>query len=415
MAITDCGGTRATLLMCVFAFIISVCKAHAAAPAVYVLGDSLVDVGNNNYLPLSIAKANFPHNGVDFPNHKPTGRFSNGENAADFLGIWHLFCHFLLISFRMEGKHNSFVHDPHHLERNNFFHIIMYTVLLPCLAAKKIGLPTSPAYLSLIGATPPITGVSFASGGAGILNETGGFLFKQAISLAQQVDYFTVVHDKLVHQLGPSGAQAHLSKSLLLIVFGSNDWFAYFRVGSIVAKQYTPQQYVDRMVSTFKVLLKTLYGLGARKLVVTGVGAIGCCPIQRKENRTGECKVEINYWSAKYNDGLKMMLQGLKSESPGMNYAYFDTYGAMVNLFQNHETYGIIWYTEIKEACCGVGNLNADAPCTPLAIYCPNRKNHIFWDLYHPTESVASLFSDLIYSGSQQFMVPINVEQLLAV
>ncbi|KAM0063525.1 putative triacylglycerol lipase [Helianthus debilis subsp. tardiflorus] len=363
MAVTNCGGTTATLLMCVSAFIISVCKAHAAAPAVYVLGDSLVDVGNNNYLPLSIAKANFPHNGVDFPNRKPTGRFSNGENAADFL-------------------------------------------------AKKIGLPTSPAYLSLVGATPPITGVSFASGGAGILNETGGFLFKQAISLAQQVDYFTVVHDKLVHQLGLSGAQAHLSKSIFLIVFGNNDWFAYFRVGSIVAKQYTPQQYVDRMVSTFKVLLKTLYGLGARKLVVTGVGAIGCCPIQRKENRTGECKVEINYWSAKYNDGLKMMLQGLKSESPGMNYAYFDTYGAMVNLFQNHETYG---YTEIKEACCGVGNLNADAPCTPLAIYCPNRKNHVFWDLYHPTESVASLFSDLIYSGSQQFMVPINVEQLLAV
>lgn len=55
-------------------------------PAVFVLGDSLVDVGNNNHLPLSIAKADFPHNGVDFPTKKPTGRFSNGKNAADFLG-----------------------------------------------------------------------------------------------------------------------------------------------------------------------------------------------------------------------------------------------------------------------------------------------------------------------------------------
>lgn len=55
-------------------------------PAVFVLGDSLVDVGNNNHLPLSITKADFPHNGVDFPTKKPTGRFSNGKNAADFLG-----------------------------------------------------------------------------------------------------------------------------------------------------------------------------------------------------------------------------------------------------------------------------------------------------------------------------------------
>ncbi|ONI13340.1 LOW QUALITY PROTEIN: hypothetical protein PRUPE_4G216400 [Prunus persica] len=42
--------------------------------------NSLVDVGNNNYL-----KANFPHNGVDLPNKKATGRFGNGKNAADFL------------------------------------------------------------------------------------------------------------------------------------------------------------------------------------------------------------------------------------------------------------------------------------------------------------------------------------------
>ncbi|KAL2926273.1 hypothetical protein RDABS01_007561 [Bienertia sinuspersici] len=44
-----------------------------------------MDVGNNNYLTLTIAKANFPHYGIDFPTHEPTGRFSNGKNAADFL------------------------------------------------------------------------------------------------------------------------------------------------------------------------------------------------------------------------------------------------------------------------------------------------------------------------------------------
>ena len=59
-------------------------------PAIYVFGDSLVDVGNNNYLTLSLAKANYPPNGVDFPGRKATGRFCNGKNAADFLGKYKL-------------------------------------------------------------------------------------------------------------------------------------------------------------------------------------------------------------------------------------------------------------------------------------------------------------------------------------
>ena len=69
------------------------CAAAAAAgsgskvPAIYVFGDSTADVGNNNYLPGSaVPRANFPHNGVDFPTSRPTGRFSNGYNGIDFLG-----------------------------------------------------------------------------------------------------------------------------------------------------------------------------------------------------------------------------------------------------------------------------------------------------------------------------------------
>ncbi|CAI9295266.1 unnamed protein product [Lactuca saligna] len=362
---TSVNGEVTAFLVCFLVFIglrISVCKAQAAAPAVYMFGDSLVDVGNNNHLPLSIAKADFPHNGIDFVDGKPTGRFSNGMNAADFL-------------------------------------------------AKKMGLPTSPPYLSLIGdATLPITGVSFASGGCGVLNSTGE-KFKQSISFAQQVEYFSLVNDHLVRRLGPSGAQVHLSKSLFAIVIGSNDLFAYFKTSSTVSIKYTPQQYLDLMVSTFKGLLKMLYELGARKVLVTGVGAIGCSPIQRKQNKTGGCNVGLNYWSVKYNDGLKTMLQEMKSEL-GMNYAYFDIYNVMVNLFQEPETYG---FTEIKKACCGFGNLNADVPCIPLSSYCLNRRSHVFWDLYHPTEAVSSMFTDILYSGSQQYMIPMNVEQLLGV
>lgn len=59
----------------------------ASVPAVYVLGDSLADVGNNNYL-VTLLKADFPHNGIDYPGGKATGRFSNGKNFPDFLGAY---------------------------------------------------------------------------------------------------------------------------------------------------------------------------------------------------------------------------------------------------------------------------------------------------------------------------------------
>ncbi|KAL8226433.1 hypothetical protein R6Q57_016265 [Mikania cordata] len=223
----------------------------------YVFGDSLVYVGNN-YMPASFAKANNPHNGIDFPTGKATGRFSNGKNAADFL-------------------------------------------------AEKVGLPSPSPYLSLVSNSNElsdisdidmVTGVSFASGGAGILNGTDE-IFGQSIPLTKQVGYHSIVHDKLVQHMGSDKAQAHLSKSLFIVVIGSNDLLDYFNKNSRASKDYTPEEYVDLMVSTLKGLYQRLYelGAGARKFVVSGVSMIGCCPAQRRQNATSECNVEANYWS----------------------------------------------------------------------------------------------------------------------
>lgn len=70
-------------------FLLAAASSGAAAPAwavraVYVFGDSLANVGNN-HLP-TLLRADFPHNGVDYPGNKATGRFSNGKNFPDFLG-----------------------------------------------------------------------------------------------------------------------------------------------------------------------------------------------------------------------------------------------------------------------------------------------------------------------------------------
>lgn len=59
---------------------------NATLPTIFILGDSTADVGTNSFIKGSQAIANFPHNGVDYPNGIPTGRFSNGFNSADHIG-----------------------------------------------------------------------------------------------------------------------------------------------------------------------------------------------------------------------------------------------------------------------------------------------------------------------------------------
>lgn len=50
-----------------------------------VFGDSSVDPGNNNHLSTT-NKANYLPYGMDLSNSQPTGRFSNGKLATDFVG-----------------------------------------------------------------------------------------------------------------------------------------------------------------------------------------------------------------------------------------------------------------------------------------------------------------------------------------
>jgi phospholipase/lecithinase/hemolysin len=262
-------------------------------PAIYVFGDSLVDVGNNNYLSLSLVKATLPHYGIDFPTKKPTGRFSNGKNAAD-------------------------------------------------LIAEKLGLATSPPYLSLISKfnnkknVSFLGGVNFASGGAGIFNRND----RQAIPLTKQVDYYTQVHDQLTQQVGASTLQNHLSKSIFGVVIGSNDIFGYYNSMDL-QKKNTPQQYADSMVSSLKIQLQRLYNNGARKFEIIGVSTIGCVPALRLKNKT-ECFSEANLLSIKYNEGLQSMLKELKLENKYLSYSYFDTYGALQDLIQNPILYGMM-------------------------------------------------------------------------
>ncbi|KAK2427019.1 GDSL esterase/lipase EXL3 [Trifolium repens] len=58
---------------------------NETVPALFVFGDSVVDSGNNNYIN-TIIKCDFPPYGEDFcGGNQPTGRFTNGLVPSDII------------------------------------------------------------------------------------------------------------------------------------------------------------------------------------------------------------------------------------------------------------------------------------------------------------------------------------------
>ena len=51
----------------------------------FIFGDSLVDVGTNSYIPVTLAHAIESPYGIDYPGGKATGRFGNGKIYPDFV------------------------------------------------------------------------------------------------------------------------------------------------------------------------------------------------------------------------------------------------------------------------------------------------------------------------------------------
>ncbi|CAH8389179.1 unnamed protein product [Eruca vesicaria subsp. sativa] len=342
----------------------------ASIPGVYVFGDSLVDAGNNNYLPFSSRKAIYPPNGIDFPKHIPTGRFCNGKNAADVI-------------------------------------------------AEKFGLPLPPPYLSLLlrknaREAAAVTGVSFASAGAGIFNsddQTTG----QAIPLSQQLDHWISIHKQLTRKLGSSEAQIHISKSLFVIVIGSNDVLDYNRKLELRQKS-NPQQYMQSIADKFKEHLKKVHETGKPRLLIFGVAQLGCTPEKREKNTTiYECNEEVNMFASLYNEALIKMLQQLKEElQSSMTYSYFDIFNSTQDISSNPARYGL---ADATSACCGRGKLNAESPCLPLPMVrvCSDRTKYLFWDYYgHPTEAGSRVIFDLVSADDSQYMFPLSLSQLVA-
>eukprot|EP01018_Ginkgo_biloba_P013485 Gb_11987 [translate_table: standard] len=340
----------------------SVGMVKAAPAALLVFGDSLVDSGNNDYIP-SIARADSRPYGIDFPGQRPTGRFSNGKIIPDFTS-------------EMMGL------QP----------ILPY--LDPTLEGDRL-----------------LEGANFASAGVGVLNDTG-VQFIAIIRIPEQFENFRRYQDRVAAIIGRPATNQLISQAMVYITVGGNDFVNnYFISGSLRSRTLSISAFIQLVATEYKKQLASLYELGARKIVITAVGPLGCVPSElATRSRNGECDQTLQETAAQYNAVLRSQIDALNREYPDATFVFANSFSMNMNFITNPRAFG---FETSKVACCGQGPYNRVGICTVASNLCSDRTKNVFWDPFHPTEKGNRIIATRFMDGSSSDISPVNMRTLM--
>ncbi|KAB2049068.1 hypothetical protein ERO13_A13G136600v2 [Gossypium hirsutum] len=321
-------------------------KVRATVPAIIVFGDSTVDPGNNNQVS-TVLKSNFEPYGRDYYGGQPTGRFSNGRIATDF------------ISEALRIK------------------------------------PAIPAYLDpKYDIEDFATGVSFASAGTGYDNATSDVL--SVIPFWKELEYYKEYQNKLRKHLGKDEANQRFSESLHLISIGTNDFLENYYILPTRSSEYSVDEYQSFLIGIASNFIRELYKLGARKVVIGGLPPMGCLPLERTTNMFfgSDCINEYNDVAKDFNKKLQGAVTELKQELGGIHLVMSSPYDKLMEMIRNPSHFG---FEDAETACCGTGFFEMSYLCDNMNPFtCSDANKYVFWDAFHPTEKTNAILADYV-------------------
>ncbi|KAI5384834.1 hypothetical protein KIW84_071714 [Lathyrus oleraceus] len=243
-------------------------------------------------------------------------------------------------------------------------------------------------------------GVNYASGAAGIRNETGTHM-GQDISMGLQLEHHRDIVSQIAKKLGSEKVQQHLNKCLYYVNIGSNDYLNnYFLPQHYPTNgKYNADQYAVALIQEHLTYLKALYELGARKFSLFGLSLIGCIPHGKNDSL---CVEEHNRAALLFNNKLKSVVDRFNKEFPDAKFIFINT--------------AIITENSLKQdmkilTCCKVGS---NGQCIPNEEPCQNRNLHPFFDEFHPSEVVNKVLANMAYNAPvPAFAHPMDISHLV--
>ncbi|GLJ11565.1 hypothetical protein SUGI_0171290 [Cryptomeria japonica] len=316
-------------------------------PALFTFGDSIVDPGNNNFIP-TLVKANFPPHGRDFIDQEPTGRFCNGKLSTDFIAA----------GLGLKDRLPPFL-DP------------------------------------LLDLQDLLTGVSFASAGTGYDNLTAEAI--SVIPLWKQMEYFKEYKSTLTEMVGEVNSSFLIGEAIFLISAGTNDFLGNYNQFPLRRQQFNIEEYEDFLVEICSNFIEKLYKAGGRKFGVYGIPPPGCLPLSKtlygQPNAEG-CIQELNKHAVSYNTKLKSMVRGLKLSLPQIKVTYIDIYNSFHDIVQNPVKYG---FEISSRGCCGTGLTEVGPTCNSKNTNtCLIASKYVFWDAVHSTEKTYEITAKMV-------------------
>ncbi|KAL0543684.1 hypothetical protein IC582_018786 [Cucumis melo] len=296
----------------------------------FVFGDSYVDTGNI-HVNASSAR-NFPY-GITFPG-VPSGRFSDGRVLTDFL-------------------------------------------------AKYVGLKKSPIPFTVwqrFGRKGAKYGMNFGFGGTGVFDTSFPFP-----NMTTQINFF---QNLIVNSIFSS---YDIHSSIALVSPSGNDYSFYFaNNGSL--EGFKP--FIFSVVNQISVNLKRIYKLGVKKVVVLGLGPVGCYPKPTAPSFK-KCNKTMDSIAVFHNTLLKQAVEKLNYETKegSPNFFILNMYDTVLSIIKNKENRkgGATFKTPLKPCCFGVNSNfscgSVDERGNKMYTLCKRPDLALFWDAVHPTQN----------------------------
>ncbi|MBN7124834.1 hypothetical protein BSU01_24555, partial [Erwinia billingiae] len=196
----------------------------------------------------------------------------------------------------------------------------------------------------------------------------------------KQFKLFHHYQQRVTALIGAEQTQRLVNGALVLMTVGGNDFVNnYYLVPySARSRQFSLPDYVRYLISEYRKILTRVYELGARRVLVTGTGPLGCVPAElAMRSRAGECAVELQRAANLFNPQLFQMLTSLNSELGSDVFIAANGFNMHMDFINNPTAYGFV---TSKIACCGQGPYNGIGLCTLASNLCPDRNAYAFWD-----------------------------------